>query len=154
VKETTRIADQLRRAFEGEAWHGPAVLAILEGVGAAEAAGRPVPGGHSFWELVLHIATWDDVVRRRLEGERAASLSAEQDWLRAEAGEDAWEAAKRRLVQNHERLRLAIEAFDDRRLDETVPGAEYSFYVMLHGVVQHDLYHAGQMALLKKAARA
>jgi hypothetical protein len=68
IEENVRIADQLKRAFEGDAWHGPAVLEVLQGVTARAAASKPIPGAHSIWELVLHIAAWDGVIRRRMEG--------------------------------------------------------------------------------------
>ena len=77
--ETSRIADQLRRAFDGEAWHGPAVLEILHGVTAADAAARPLPRGHNIWEIALHIAVWDDVARRRMAGE-IVQPTPEEDW--------------------------------------------------------------------------
>ncbi len=68
MSEASRIADQLRRAFDGDAWHGDSVLEILNGVTAAQAAARPITHAHSIWELVLHIAAWDGVVLRRLGG--------------------------------------------------------------------------------------
>ena len=70
MKETERIREQLKRAFEGGAWHGPGVLEILENVSAAQAATHPIEGAHSIWELVLHIKAWEDACRRRLSGER------------------------------------------------------------------------------------
>ena len=68
--EAARIADQLRRAFYGGAWHGPALLELLEDVDAATAAAKPLSEVHSIWELVLHIAVWDDAALRRLDGEK------------------------------------------------------------------------------------
>ena len=79
IEEISRIADQLKRAFEGDAWHGPAVLEVLEGVSARPAAAKPIPGAHSIWEIVLHIAAWDGAIRRRMEGQ-ALQLSDEQDF--------------------------------------------------------------------------
>ena len=68
LSETSRIADQLRRAFEGRAWHGPSLFELLRNVGPSTAAAKPLPNAHSIWELVLHIAAWDEAVRRRLGG--------------------------------------------------------------------------------------
>src|ERR1035438_10207490 len=79
MTERARIADQLRRAFEGEAWHGDSVFEILEGVTAAQAASRPIAGAHTIWELVLHIAAWDGAALRRLGGV-AAELSDAQNF--------------------------------------------------------------------------
>lgn len=153
MSETTRIADQLRRAFGGEAWHGDSVLEILGSVTAAQAAERPIQQAHSIWELVLHIAAWDGAVRRRLGGE-ALTLSDEQNFpLVTDTSESAWRSTLARVRQVHDELVAAVAAYPDSRLDEKVPGKDPdydTFYYMLHGVAQHELYHAGQIALLKK----
>jgi len=153
--ETSRIADQLRRAFQGEAWHGPSVLEILSGVDAGAAAARPLPGAHGIWEIVLHIAVWDDVARRRMSGEAVEPTPA-QDWPAVtDTSPGAWQRTVHHLTQAHDALIRAVSAFSDSRLLERVPGKEpayNTFYFMLHGVVQHELYHAGQIALLRKAA--
>jgi uncharacterized damage-inducible protein DinB len=153
--ELDRIRDQFRRAFEGEAWHGPSVLALLDGVTAQQAAGHPIPGAHSIWELTLHIRAWERACLRRLNGDPAQLTDAE-DWEPINNTSDAaWEATKQRLIDNHRELLDAIARIDESRLDETIyqdPNVPYSsIYVTLHGVVQHDLYHAGQIAMLKKA---
>lgn len=79
MTETARIADELRRAFDGEAWHGDALFEVLKGVTAAQAAAHPQPNAHSIWELVLHIAAWDGAVRRRMTGV-AVVLSNEENF--------------------------------------------------------------------------
>jgi len=153
--ETLRIADQLHRAFAGEAWHGPSVLEILSGLDASGAAVRPLPGAHDIWEIVLHIAVWDDVARRRLAGEVVEPTPAE-DWPAVtETTPEAWQRAVDHLTQTHDALIRSVTAFSDARLLERVPGKEPAYntiYFLLHGVVQHELYHAGQIALLRKAA--
>ncbi len=152
IDEISRIADQLKRAFEGDAWHGPAVLEVLEGVSARAAASKPVAGAHSIWELVLHIAAWDGAIRRRMEGQ-ALQLSPEQDFPPVKDTSDAaWRSAVHSLKQNHSELIAALLAMPDYRLTATVPGKDYDFYHMLHGAAQHELYHAGQIALLRKVA--
>jgi uncharacterized damage-inducible protein DinB len=148
--ETARIADQLDRAFGGEAWHGPALLEILADVNAATAAARPVPDGHSIWELVLHISAWEDAILRRMEGEELQLKGSDDFPQIQDASEAAWQAALGKLDRKHGELLAAITAMPDSRLAEQVPGKEYDFYFMLHGAVQHALYHAGQIALLKK----
>src|SRR5215217_9141754 len=153
--ELDRIRDQFRRAFEGEAWHGPSVLALLDGVTAQQAAAHPIPGAHSIWELTLHIAAWERACLRRLNGDPAQLTDAE-DWEPINDTSDAaWEATKQQLIDNHRELLEATARVDESRLDETIyqdPNIPYSsIYVTLHGVVQHDLYHAGQIAMLKKA---
>jgi uncharacterized damage-inducible protein DinB len=151
--EATRIADQLRRAFAGEAWHGDSLFEILEGVAAAQAAARPIKNAHTIWELVLHIAAWDNAVLRRLAGV-AVELSDTQNFPPVkDATETAWRKALAEVRRVHEELVKAVSLLPDSQLDQMVPGKEgahYTFYYMLHGVAQHELYHAGQIALLKK----
>jgi uncharacterized damage-inducible protein DinB len=153
MSETDRIADQLRRAFYGDAWHGDSLFEILEGVTAAQAVARPVQNAHSIWELVLHIAAWDGAVRRRMT-DVALELSGDDNFPPVtDVSEAAWRKALAHLRRNHDELIEAVEKFPEVRLAELVPGkkgAHYNFYYMLHGVAQHELYHAGQIALLKK----
>lgn len=154
MSEVNRIRNQFERAFDGQAWHGPSVLAILDGVTAAQAAAHPIPGAHSIWELTLHIAAWEDACRRRLEGD-PAQLTDSEDWRPiTDTSEAAWEGTKQELIATHRRLLSALASVDEARLDQpivpSVAGSS-SVYVTLHGGVQHDLYHAGQIAMLKKA---
>jgi uncharacterized damage-inducible protein DinB len=151
--EAARIADQLRRAFSGDAWHGDSVFEILEDVNAAQAAAHPSKKAHSIWELVLHIAAWDSAVLRRLGGAAVELSDAENFPPVTDASEAEWRKALADVRRVHEALVAAVAALPDSRLDQIVPGkksAHYTFYYMLHGVVQHELYHAGQIALLKK----
>jgi len=151
--ESARIADQLRRAFDGEAWHGDSLFEILEGVTAARAAARPIAGAHTIWELVLHVAAWDGAVLRRLGGAAVELSDAENFPPVTDTSAAAWSAALAQVRRGHAELVAAVASLPDSRLDDMVPGKEgahYTFYHMLHGVVQHELYHAGQIALLKK----
>lgn len=153
--EVERIRDQFRRAFDGEAWHGPSVLHILNGITAPQAAAHPIPGAHSIWELTLHIAAWERACKRRLEGD-PAQLSDAEDWQPIDdTSEAAWERTKRDLTETHNELLNAISKVDESRLNEPIikdPNIPFSsVYVTLHGGVQHTLYHAGQIAMLKKA---
>jgi uncharacterized damage-inducible protein DinB len=152
MTEIERIVNQLKRAFEGEAWHGPAVLEILEGIPAQQAAARTFKGAHSIWEIVLHIAAWERACRRRLGGERAQLTDAE-DWPEvAVATEETWQQAKAELRQALEELCQAVSKLDESRLDQPIIEGMSSTYITLHGVIQHSLYHAGQIAILKKAS--
>jgi uncharacterized damage-inducible protein DinB len=151
MSEIERIVDQLKRAFEGEAWHGPSVVETIEGITPRQAAARPFEGTHSIWELVLHIAAWEHAIVRRLNGDRA-QFPTEEDWPPVTATDDeAWEQTKLKLKQGHHELRSAIAGLDESRLDHPIIEGMSSVYVQLHGIIQHDLYHAGQIALLKKA---
>src|SRR5260370_1447852 len=154
MSEIERILDQLQRAYEGNAWHGPSILEVLSGVTAAQAVARPLPEAHTIWELIHHIAVWENVVRRRLEGDRAEiNISSPDDWPPTEdRSEAAWEQAKASLGRGHEALGEAIARVPESRLDEPILEGMSTVYATLHGAIQHDLYHAGQIAILKKAA--
>jgi len=151
ASESARIADQLRRAFEGNAWHGPALLELLSDVDAATAAAKPLPNVHSIWELVLHIAAWDGACHRRLGGKKT-QLKGNQNFPRVpEPTEAAWRQAVAAAKRTHNALVETVATLPGKRLRDRVPGKRYDFYHMLHGLVQHELYHAGQIAILKKA---
>ena len=147
-----RILDQLKRVQEGPAWHGPPLKELLSGVSAPKAAARPAGGAHSIWELVNHMAVWDAVAIERLRGENPQiAIGDVRDWPPVtDASEAAWQAAIAHLYAGHQRLRDAVAAFPEARLDAISPTGRYTFYAEIHGVVQHAVYHAGQIALLKK----
>lgn len=153
MSEAARLADQLRRAFEGQAWHGDPVLEILADVNARTAAAHPIKNAHSIWELVLHIAAWDDAVRRRTGG-KAVRVPAKKNFPPVtDTSKAAWDKTVEYLKRTHDELVQTVAAFPDSRLQEQVPGktgSYHNFYYMFSGVAQHELYHAGQIALLKK----
>ncbi len=148
------IKDHLHRSFHGNAWHGPALLKILDDVTARQAAAKPVANAHSIWELVLHIMTWQAVVVRRLGGEAYTPSDAEDFPSVKDTSEAAWRDTIAALRRQHDSLYAAVERLAESRLPEVVPGEEYTIEFMLQGIIQHDLYHAGQMALLKRAFRS
>jgi len=155
MSEIERMLDQLKRAFEGEAWHGPSVKEAIAGVTAAQAHARPLANAHSIWELVQHIAVWEAVGRRRLQGDPAEVLiSSPEDWPPPEdTSEAAWEQARAALGRGHQALVEAISQVPESRLDEPIMEGKSTVYVTLHGVIQHDIYHAGQIAMLKKGLK-
>jgi len=149
--EGARIAELLQRAFDGSAWHGPSLLELLEDVDAARAAAKPLPKVHSIWELVLHIAVWDDAALRRLSGKKWQPTGLANFPPVPAPTEVAWKKAVAATKRTHDTLVQTVAALSDTRLTDRVPGKRYDFYHMLHGIAQHELYHAGQIAILKKA---
>ena len=149
--EAAGIAEQLRRAFDGEAWHGPALMELLTDVDACTAAARPWADVHSIWELVLHVAVWDDAGLRRLDGKKWQPVGVANFPPVAKVTEAEWRKAVAQAKRTHDVLVKTVGALADARLRERVPGKRYDFYHMLHGIAQHELYHAGQIAILKKA---
>jgi len=151
LSEPALIADQLHRAFYGNAWHGPAVLELLADVSPVTAAARPIPDAHSIWELLLHIAVWDNSGLVRLSGKKYQPTGTDNFPLVTKPTEAVWRKAVAQAKRTHDTLERTVASLSDSRLRDRVPGKRYNFSHMLHGIVQHELYHAGQIALLKKA---
>lgn len=160
MSEVTRLLDQLRRAFDGDAWCGPPLLHTLADLSAAQAAARPWPGTHSVHEIVRHLTTWALTVAERTE-QRACIPVAGDDWpavAAAPAADEAgWAQAQAALRAAHERLLGAVAPLRDDELGpilgptrDRLDSGGVSLYVLLHGTAQHYLYHAGQVALLRK----
>ncbi len=154
MSEAELIADQLRRAFYGEAWHGPALLELLKDVNATTAAAHPLEDVHSIWELLLHITAWDNAALVRLSGKKCQPAGKDNFPLVARADGAAWRSAVREARRIHDKLVKSVAVLSEARLRDRVPGKRYSFVHMLHGITQHELYHAGQIAILKKACYA
>lgn len=149
--EAALIADQLYRAFYGQAWHGPALMELLEDIDVKTAAAKPLADVHSIWELVLHVAAWDRAGVKRLGGHQC-QLKGRQNFPPVpEPTEIEWKKAVKHTKETHDLLVETVKGLSDKRLRDRVPGKRYDFYHMLHGIAQHELYHAGQIAILKKA---
>ena len=153
--EPHRLEEQLRRSFEGEAWHGPSVIEALDGVDAGLAAEHPIDEAHSIWALVLHLAATYRLVLRRLAGD-PRPLSAEEDFPAVPPPTDAdWAASVEALRAVNLEFRRAVAGFRVDRLDDLlVPESPYPAYTQFIGITQHDLYHAGQIVLIKRAAQS
>ena len=151
MSETERILEELKLSFEGEPWHGPSLMEILQGVDAKTAASHPGPAAHSIWELALHIAAWEKAIRTRIVERRALQLSDEENFPAVtDDSESSWRQAVETLRRNHEDLVQTVSRLSDQQLSEQVPGKPYDIRFMLHGAAQHAAYHGGQISLLKK----
>lgn len=151
--ECTRIADEMRSTLEGNAWYGDSVKRILQGITAEQATKHPVPSAHSIWELVLHVTVWAQAAANAIKGTPIPKYPwppAEDFPPVRETSDAAWQSALSGLFATYAELTKLIEGCQDNRLAETVPGRSYNFYHLLHGMAQHAVYHAGQIALLKK----
>lgn len=183
-KDMDRILEQMERAFDGDAWHGPSVREALRGVRSHYASERLIAGAHTIWEIVLHLEGWKKEVTRRLEG-APAGIPEKGDWPEVvDTSDSAWQGARQRLAAAHAKLLDAVQKFSTNRLDDIVRderplrerlsvaelptddgdpfqvshrnpalGTGLSFFIMLNGCVQHDVYHTGQIAVLKKRIR-
>ena len=150
MRAIERILDQLNRAYGGEAWHGPALRELLEDVTEDEATAHPIADVHSMIEIVAHLRATMDMVSTRLAG-TPRELTTEEDW--SDVTKTSWAAALQELDHAESRVCDAVARLTPEDLDRTVVGKSYTVYVMVHGVVQHNLYHAGQIAMLEKACR-
>ncbi|MCI0390457.1 MAG: DinB family protein [Acidobacteria bacterium] len=148
--EIQKAIGELKNIHGGEAWHGPALKEILSGVTAQRAANRPLAKAHSIWELALHIEAWENVWLRRLAGQPVNEPEEGDFPPVSEVSEEAWQRTLARLDETHRRLIETIAGLTDERLRETVIGEDYTVENLLRGIVRHHVYHAGQIALLKK----
>ena len=142
--------DQLRTTFSGDSWHGPSVMKTLEGIDAAQAAARPLGERHAVWELVDHMTFWLEEVRKALRAREAPRPEKEGDWPRPGSSEAQWRQSVTRLEAAVNMLLDELASWSNEDLDEKVGGADYTYRQMLHGAVHNNLYHAGQVAILKK----
>lgn len=146
------LTDLLERSFHGGAWHGPAVAETLDGVDAATAARRPIAAAHSIWEIVHHLTAWNDVPQRRIDGERVGELPADEDWPPVDdTSEASWQRALEALRESHSRLHRRLAELTDDDLDRPVAGSDPTVRSMMLGVLEHNAYHGGQIAVLRKA---
>ena len=148
-RELKHLIKMLQHTYEKNAWHGPAVKEVLENVTAADAQKR-LPGSHSIIELVAHMTAWRIFVVKKLQGNTEYKVTDEMNFTTP----TDWVKVVEELDASQARLLEALKDFDSAKLYEPVPHGSYNynFYTLLHGIIHHDLYHAGQIALLKKPA--
>jgi uncharacterized damage-inducible protein DinB len=160
MNEAKRLAEQLRRTFTGAPWYGPSLTELLTDVSAAHAAAHPILGAHGVWEILLHVSAWEGAALKRLAG-GAVGLPDEGDWPPiADASDAAWRATIDAALRRHQTLLEGVEGLSDARLSEKLgdvaareTGGGVSVYVTVQGVIQHNVYHLGQIAALKKALK-
>jgi hypothetical protein len=150
MTEVERILAQHDRALHGGAWHGDSVWEILEGIRWEQAFRRVLPATHTIWELVMHMAFWETEVNRRLQKLPGQSQDELNFPAMPEPAAHNWQRALDTLRKSNADFRTTVMNLSDSKLDEALSSPKYTVYVELHGVFQHHLYHAGQIALLKK----
>lgn len=149
MNESERIAGHLHGVFFARAWHGPSVKEALDGVSAETAAAKPLPGTHSIWELVHHLHAWIAEADATVRGKKYETLKGDKDWPPVtDVSRASWEKTLTELEQSEASLEEAIRAFPPEKLGQ----GHKSFYYLLHGIGEHNAYHAAQIVLLKKMA--
>jgi uncharacterized damage-inducible protein DinB len=160
MSEREHLLKELKQAHDGEPWHGSSRATILADVTLNEATRHPDGGAHSIWQLVLHMRAWTNEVARRVR-EGNPGEPKDGDWPPVgSTSEAAWHAALAGLEAAHADLAAAVRGLHEGQLDERVGGQRdaplgtgVTHREMLHGLVQHDAYHSGQIALLKRLYR-
>ena len=152
------LLDLIDQAFGHPAWHGTNLKGSIKGVSVDTASWRPAPNRHNIWELILHAAYWKYVARRRLLGEKRGSFPLKGSNFfrrpaRAHDDENALKADIALLIETHNSLRAAVAGLKGKDLVYMPPGTTTSNLALLMGIASHDLYHAGQIQLLKRLAK-
>lgn len=147
---TQRLVDLLKRSYAGEAWHGPCLADVIGGVSASQAAAHPIEGSHSIAEIVNHLEVWHRMAANTLSGGEYVSLEGDADWPPLH---EPWEKTAGALEHSHEELLETVKAFPPERFDERLPNRDFTYGFLIEGVIQHNAYHAGQIALLRKPHR-
>jgi len=152
--ETSRISDQLSRSVHGPAWHGPSMEEVLKDVTAGNATVRVCGATHSIAELLLHAAAWARASRLAMDGV-AIPEDLPDDWTTLDSLDEAeWTHLRKDALAELDQITAKTAEFPEARLTERVPGRNFDFYFNLHGVAQHTIYHAGQIAILKRQINA
>ena len=150
MSEITRLVGQMQAAYDGEPWYGPSLQSLIGRLPARRLHQRPVPGAHSAAELLAHISFWKEIVVRRLDGDPVRDAN-DHDWPALDPKDATLAALRRRIDAAHKALIARTTALTDGELDRRIAGTSTTRYEILQGVLQHDIYHAGQLALLARA---
>ena len=147
------LLDLLDEAFDHKAWHGTTLLGSVRGMPESDAAWRPGAGRHNAWEIVVHAAYWKYTVRRRLAGEKRGTFAlAGSNWFARPSPGASWRNDVRLLVEEHGKLRGQVAALPPAALDRAVDRTGTAAF-LIRGIAAHDLYHAGQIQLIKRLVR-
>jgi uncharacterized damage-inducible protein DinB len=148
MNEITRISRILRHAFEKNAWHGPAIKEVLGDI-TEEQSQKKLNNSHSIIELVAHMTAWRTYTIRKLEGDESFDIENNESNFPHLKN---WSVAQTALEESQIRLSSMLNDLPEEKLFEKVPGRKYDFYTLIHGMIHHDIYHLGQIQLIKKYA--
>jgi uncharacterized damage-inducible protein DinB len=151
--EITLLLQLLDEAYDKKTWHGTNLRGSLRGLTVEQATWRVESNRHNIWEIAMHCAYWKYTVRRRLLGEKRGSFPQKgSNWFKrpTESTEDAWKEDLHLLGETHRTLRAAVESFPVSTLHMTTVQSKYPNIFVIYGVANHDIYHAGQIQLIKR----
>lgn len=155
-REVRQLLSIIEQAYDRRSWHGTNLRGSIRQVSAGQARWRPAPARHNIWEIVVHAAYWKYVAWRRLAGARRGSFPLKgSNWFRRpqDMSPEAWRSDVALLDHMHRSLRAAVAKLSTSELHRTPRGSNVSNFALLSGIAAHDLYHAGQIQLLKKLSR-
>lgn len=145
MADLAEISGLVKRVYNGKAWHGPSIMEVLKDMDDTLAK-KKIGNSHSIVQLVLHMIAWRTFVTKRLMGDTTFELTDADNFPE----EISWMVASQKLEQSQTELLKAIDAVNDSLLHENVANRKYDFFVLLHGIIHHDIYHIGQIQLIKK----
>jgi uncharacterized damage-inducible protein DinB len=151
MAELTRILNHYDGVLNGDPWHGDPIWKILETIPARTAAARPLQGAHTIWELVNHMTFWEGVVTKRLAGLRAGLVEELNFPLTPSPTEENWKKTLDEFRASNRAFREALAKLDSAKLEQLTAAAKRTYYDEAHGIIEHHVYHLGQIAMLKKA---
>jgi uncharacterized damage-inducible protein DinB len=150
MSDVERIRKHYDGVLNGNAWHGDPVWQVLDGISAQQAAARPLPAAHTIWEIVMHMIFWEGVVTRRLAGNRAGLVDELNFPAMPAVTEENWRKTLDDFRTSNESLRQALAKLDPAKLNDLSAAGKRTYYGEAHGIIEHHVYHLGQIVLLKK----
>ena len=150
MNKTEALIDQLKTTYNRRSWHGPSLMEILKDVDHVHAQRRPLYGRHTIWEIVDHMTAWNTVPIMTLLSGVYPEMPPEKDWPPMGDTEEEWQESIQKLGESVNVLTTAISKMSDKKYDEVINGKDYDYNIMLYGVLNHNLYHMGQLSILKK----
>lgn len=151
MSEINRILAHFDQVMHGSAWHGDPGWQILEEISPEAAAKRLLPDAHTIWEIVMHMIFWEEVATERLAGRRAGLIEERNFPAMPKATQENWDKTLIQFRDSNRKFREALSRLDPARLDELSAAGKRTFYDEAHGLIEHHIYHLGQIGLLKKA---
>jgi uncharacterized damage-inducible protein DinB len=152
MKEIQSIIRNLENSLDGTPWYGRPVYAILREVDPSDAYKKPTPGSHSLIELLYHMITWAEFTLKRIEKDDTLDLAAFEkiDWRKIDPAVHNWDEALAAYIAAHQQIIAQLQTKNDDFLNEIVDYRNYNFRFLLNGLIQHNIYHLGQIAYLQK----
>jgi uncharacterized damage-inducible protein DinB len=153
TKEISGLIRKMKSVYQGDPWYGEPIKKVLQDIDAEKVFNKPIPQAHSMAELLTHIISWRELLNKRLHGDDSFSVRQKEsfDWKRIDPDpKTAWENLKKALEINQQQIIDGLEQANDDLLKQKVAKRKYNYRYLIKGLIQHDIYHLGQIALLKK----